>query len=35
MGYVKKGTELNDSGMITTIGAIRKKKIRPQITRNA
>ena len=35
MGYVKKGTELNDSGMITTIGAIRKKKIRPQTTRSA
>ena len=35
MGYVKKGTELNESGMITTIGAIRKKKIRPQITRSA
>ena len=26
--------ELNDSGMITMIGAIRKKKMRPQITRS-
>jgi hypothetical protein len=30
---VKKGCALKDSGMITRIGAMRKKKIAPQITR--
>ena len=30
---VKNGSALKDSGMMTTIGAIRKKKISPQITR--
>jgi len=31
---VKNGTALKDSGMTTTIGAIRKKKMHPQIIRN-
>ena len=35
IGYVKKGTELNPRGMIAMIGAIRKKKMSPQITRRA
>jgi len=30
---VKKSSALNDNGMITMIGAIRKKKMIPQITR--
>ena len=30
---VKYGSMLNDSGITTRIGAIRNRKIRPQITR--
>ena len=31
---VKYGTELNERGTMTTSGAMRKKKMRPQMIRN-